>query len=96
MVFEAAGVRGVVMVGHRVAYTLGRWSLMRKPAAIGDVSTGIVADVRRRDEFWATQWPMAVMIDMGSAWWRWPITQIDDAGRLTIRVMGDPEITGGP
>jgi hypothetical protein len=95
--FEASGVRGAVMVGHRLAYTLGRWSLTRTPAALGDVSSTLIADVKSRDVFWSTQEPLDVLLDMGrGAWWRWRVGQLTDGGKLTIRVVGDPEISGGP
>jgi hypothetical protein len=93
--FEAAGVRGQVRVGHRVALTLGQWSLRQQRDQIGDVRATVQATVVDRDEFWSAQGPQDLYLDMGRAWWRWRHVVVIGEGSVSLTVRGDPEIMEG-
>jgi hypothetical protein len=91
--FQAEGVRGELRVGYRVAARLGRWSLLRSPETLGDDKTRIRVDVIEQDEFWSTQGPQEVWLNMGGPiWWIWPTAEVGGSGSVSLVVHGDPRV----
>lgn len=95
MVFEARGASGELRVGHRVAATLGTWSLVRKADRLADDRATVATIILTRDAFWWTQHPQDLWLGMGRAWWVWRGAVVTGETGVSIVVRGDPDIVEG-
>jgi hypothetical protein len=91
-VFTARGLRGELRVGGQLAARLGRWELVRRGDTLGLDTARVDAEVTWSDPFWVTQQPMCVWLEMGPAWWVWPVVRVVGTKRVSMTVRGDPEV----
>lgn len=81
-------------VGYHVAAELGGWHLNSEPVALNTIQSTLTANVVKVDEFWSTQGPITLAVDMGLAWWLWTnavvIGSIVAGKSVTVVVVGNP------
>lgn len=89
--FTATGVSGQVRVGYRTALVLGRWSLSSGRPTLGKVTTTIQAAVAARDDFWSTQEPKDIYLQMPVGWWAFKNVSVSDRGsEITVVTFDEP------
>lgn len=89
------GSRGVVRVDLSIAYRLGPWSCTPQDV-IGDRPMIATAQIQFIDQFWSTQEPMELCLQMGEdAWWCWQrVTLRRDGSTVVATMTGVPVIRG--
>lgn len=80
---RASGVKGTLTVGGQLAGIIDNWTLT-------DLDEGceVTFSLARRDDYWITQRPMRITLELGFLSWSWDDVSFD--GRATIFVSGPP------
>lgn len=100
---QLSGGLGYIYSGYKLAITIARWSLTRKPEVLGGQAASGIGIVARTDPFWVTQPLTKVSLRIGTAMWSWDsvvlVSAVDSlivGGKAEFRVNGEPEVTSVP
>lgn len=86
-------------MGYQHAADIRSWRLVSEWTELGTLGTTVSAIVSGADDFWATQSPLTLSLQMGSAWWTWRQAEVQYpilvGYPIEMVVKGNPEVSDG-